>query len=167
MVEIAKAIERHPKAPEAFAVHFISDGGDFEHSIERHGFTLMRMEPRLTKKKIEHIAKVDRGEKFAPAFTDREMITRVENELACLKALGPVLGVAVLAFAAWAPWGPAPALSYALIAAVTVLIIACPCALGLATPMSIGVAIGMGAGAGVLIKSAGRSILSSSTRPAR
>jgi Cu+-exporting ATPase len=65
-----------------------------------------------------------------------------------------VLGVAGIAFVAWAVWGPAPALSYALIAAVSVLIIACPCALGLATPMSIGVGVGKGAGAGVLIKSA-------------
>jgi Cu+-exporting ATPase len=65
-----------------------------------------------------------------------------------------VLGVAVMAFVAWALWGPAPALFYALIAAVSVLIIACPCALGLATPMSIGVGAGKGAGAGVLIKSA-------------
>jgi Cu+-exporting ATPase len=65
-----------------------------------------------------------------------------------------VLGVAAIAFVAWATWGPAPSLSYALIVAVSVLIIACPCALGLATPMSIGVAIGKGAGAGVLIKSA-------------
>jgi Cu+-exporting ATPase len=65
-----------------------------------------------------------------------------------------VLGVAVLAFGAWALWGPAPALAYALIAAVSVLIIACPCALGLATPMSIGMGIGKGASAGVLIKSA-------------
>ena len=65
-----------------------------------------------------------------------------------------VLGVAVLAFIAWTIWGPSPALSYALITAVSVLIIACPCALGLATPMSIGVGIGKGAGAGVLIKSA-------------
>jgi Cu+-exporting ATPase len=65
-----------------------------------------------------------------------------------------VLLVAVVAFIAWAVWGPAPALAYALIAAVSVLIIACPCALGLATPMSIGVAVGKGAGAGVLIKSA-------------
>jgi Cu+-exporting ATPase len=65
-----------------------------------------------------------------------------------------VLGVAAVAFVAWALWGPAPALSYALIAVVSVVIIACPCALGLATPMSIGVGIGKGAGAGVLIKSA-------------
>jgi len=65
-----------------------------------------------------------------------------------------VLGVAFVAFFAWAAFGPVPALSYALIAAVSVVIIACPCALGLATPMSIGVAIGKGAGAGVLIKSA-------------
>ncbi|SDE28440.1 heavy metal translocating P-type ATPase [Belnapia rosea] len=65
-----------------------------------------------------------------------------------------VIAVAVLAFVAWAVWGPSPALSYALIAAVSVLIIACPCALGLATPMSIMVGVGKGAGAGVLIKSA-------------
>jgi len=65
-----------------------------------------------------------------------------------------VLAVAVLAFAGWAVWGPVPALSYALIAAVSVLIVACPCALGLATPMSIGVGVGKGASAGVLIKSA-------------
>ncbi|HVB81561.1 MAG TPA: copper-translocating P-type ATPase [Candidatus Binataceae bacterium] len=65
-----------------------------------------------------------------------------------------VLGASVITFIAWALWGPPPALSYALIAAVSVLIIACPCALGLATPMSIGVGVGKGAGAGVLIKSA-------------
>ena len=65
-----------------------------------------------------------------------------------------VLAIALVSFAVWALWGPAPALSYGLIAAVSVLIIACPCALGLATPMSIGVGVGKGAGAGVLIKSA-------------
>ncbi|MFL4993682.1 MAG: heavy metal translocating P-type ATPase [Microvirga sp.] len=65
-----------------------------------------------------------------------------------------VIGVAVLAFIAWAIWGPEPQFSYGLVAAVAVLIIACPCALGLATPMSIMVGVGRGAGAGVLIKNA-------------
>ena len=89
MVEIAKAVERHPEAAKIFEVHFISDGGDFERLIEKHGFALTRMEPRLTKEKIEHIARVDRGEKFAPAFTDSEMIERVDHELACLRAASP------------------------------------------------------------------------------
>ena len=65
-----------------------------------------------------------------------------------------VIGVAALAFIAWAIWGPEPQLSYGLVAAVAVLIIACPCALGLATPMSIMVGVGRGAQAGVLIKNA-------------
>jgi UDP:flavonoid glycosyltransferase YjiC (YdhE family) len=89
MVEIAKAIKRHPGASKVFDVHFISDGGDFERMIEKHGFALTRLEPRLTKEKIEFIAKVDRGEKFAPAFTDAELIQRVENDLVCLKQLKP------------------------------------------------------------------------------
>ena len=65
-----------------------------------------------------------------------------------------VIIIALIAFAAWALFGPEPRFAYGLVAAVAVLIIACPCALGLATPMSIMVGVGRGAQSGVLIKNA-------------
>jgi Cu+-exporting ATPase len=92
-----------------------------------------------------------------------ELVARAQRSRAPIQALADrvagyfvpaVVAVAVLAFVAWLAFGPAPAFSYALVAAVSVLIIACPCALGLATPMSIMVATGRGAQAGVLIRDA-------------
>ncbi len=89
----------------------------------------------------------------AEAQRSRAPIQRLADKVAGL-FVPAVLAIAVAAFAAWAIWGPDPALAYALIAAVSVVIIASPCALGLATPMSIMVGVGKGAGLGVLLRSA-------------
>ena len=63
-----------------------------------------------------------------------------------------VMGVALLTFVAWMIFGASPALSFALVCAVAVLIVACPCAMGLATPTSIMVATGRAAALGVLFR---------------
>ncbi|MGH8708849.1 MAG: copper-translocating P-type ATPase, partial [Burkholderiales bacterium] len=64
-----------------------------------------------------------------------------------------VVAIAVVTALAWWFFGPAPALTYALLNSVAVLIIACPCAVGLATPISMTVAMGRGATMGILFRS--------------
>jgi heavy metal translocating P-type ATPase len=89
----------------------------------------------------------------AAAQRSRAPIQRLADKVAAWFVPTVVL-VAVATFIVWALFGPQPALAYAVVNSVAVLIIACPCALGLATPMSIMVGVGRGARAGVLIKNA-------------
>jgi Cu+-exporting ATPase len=89
----------------------------------------------------------------ASAQRSRAPIQRLADQVAGW-FVPAVIAVALMAFAAWATYGPEPRFAFGLVAAVSVLIIACPCALGLATPMSIMVGVGRGAQLGVLIKNA-------------
>jgi Cu+-exporting ATPase len=89
----------------------------------------------------------------ADAQRSRAPIQKLADKVSAI-FVPAVIVVAVVTFAVWALWGPAPRVAYAIVNAVAVLIIACPCALGLATPMSIMVATGRGATAGVLFRNA-------------
>ena len=89
----------------------------------------------------------------AAAQRSRAPIQGLADKVASVFVPAVVLS-AIAAFVVWALVGPEPSLSYALVAAISVLIIACPCALGLATPMSVMVGIGRGAREGVLIRDA-------------
>jgi Cu+-exporting ATPase len=89
----------------------------------------------------------------AEAQRSRAPIQRVADVVAGY-LVPTVLIIAAVTFLVWAIWGPAPAMAYAIVNSVAVLIIACPCALGLATPMSIMVGVGRGAQGGVLIRNA-------------
>jgi Cu+-exporting ATPase len=92
-----------------------------------------------------------------------QMVAQAQRSRAPIQRLADVVAawfvpavvvVAVATFIAWALVGPQPAMVYALVNAVAVLIIACPCALGLATPMSIMVGVGRGAQEGILVRNA-------------
>ena len=89
----------------------------------------------------------------AEAQRSRAPIQKLADQVAAI-FVPVVIAVSIITFIVWAVFGPEPALAYALVNAVAVLIIACPCALGLATPMSIMVATGRGAQSGVLFRDA-------------
>jgi len=92
-----------------------------------------------------------------------EMVNEASRSRAPIQKLADVVAkyfvqvvilISILTFIIWYFWGPDPALVFAFVNAVSVLIIACPCALGLATPMSIMVGTGRMAQSGVLVKDA-------------
>ncbi|MGI9510742.1 MAG: heavy metal translocating P-type ATPase, partial [Geminicoccaceae bacterium] len=117
-------------------------------TINKAGSFVMRADrvgaDTMLAKIVDLVAKAQRSRAPVQALADRVAAWFVPS----------VVAIAILAFIAWLAFGPSPTITYALVAAVSVLIIACPCALGLATPMSIMVATGRGAQAGVLVRDA-------------
>ncbi|MFA7504491.1 MAG: heavy metal translocating P-type ATPase [Burkholderiaceae bacterium] len=117
-------------------------------TLNRNGSLLMRAEKvgaeTMLSQIVEMVAKAQRSRAPIQGLADRVSFYFVPA----------VVLAAIVAFIVWALVGPAPSMTYAIVAAVSVLIIACPCALGLATPMSIMTATGRGAQMGVLIKDA-------------
>jgi Cu+-exporting ATPase len=117
-------------------------------TLNKNGSLIMRAERIGTETTLARIVEL-----VAKAQRSRAPIQGLADRVSFYFVPAVVL-VAIVAFIAWAVFGPEPSLIFAVVSAVSVLIIACPCALGLATPMSIMTATGRGAHAGVLIKEA-------------
>lgn len=117
-------------------------------TLNQSGSFIMRAEKVGAETLLSQIVQM-----VAQAQRSRAPVQRLADQVASW-FVPLVIAVAILAFAAWAAFGPEPRFTFAIVAAVSVLIIACPCALGLATPMSIMVGVGRGAQSGVLIKNA-------------
>ena len=83
MIETAK-IFRHE-----YECHFFSYGGEFEHLVEAAGFSLHHLRPVEDQEKIEHLWKIDRGERFRQPWTMEELRERIRNELALIDDLEP------------------------------------------------------------------------------
>lgn len=89
LAETTRCIEIAKACREEFAPLFISYGGEFEHLIEEEGFRVERLKPALTDKQIEHIYKVDQGQKLAKMFSVSEIESHVAAELALFKQVKP------------------------------------------------------------------------------
>ncbi len=148
VIEGRSAVDESMLTGESTPVEKAVDDNVIGGAINATGSFLMRAESVGSDTLLSRIVQM-----VAQARRSRAPIQRVADAVAGY-FVPIVVAVAVLAFIAWAIWGPEPRFAYALVNAVAVLIIACPCALGLATPMSIMVGVGRGAREGILIKSA-------------
>ena len=85
MIQIARAARKY------FNIIFMSYGGQFEHLIENENFELIKMEPRLTEKKLDRLRKVLSGETFNTVgyFSAKELEPRVENEVRLFNEIKP------------------------------------------------------------------------------
>src|SRR5690606_3806053 len=100
-------------------------------TINQAGSILMRAEKVGSDTVLAQIVRM-----VSQAQRSRAPIQRLADRVSAY-FVPAVVVVAVITFIVWSIWGPDPAMVFALVNAVAVLIIACPCALGLATPMSV------------------------------
>ena len=89
LAETTRTIEVAKAGQDEFDISFASYGGQFEPLVEKEGFPLAKLEPRLTSEKIEHIYKVDQGEKMGTFFSLEETRQRVSHEVQFLQELRP------------------------------------------------------------------------------
>ena len=115
-------------------------------TLNRQGTFRFRAEQVGTQTMLARIV-----EQVRRAQSSRPEVARLADRVAAV-FVPAVIGVALATFAVWWAFGPDPALTFAVLNGIAVLIIACPCALGLATPTSIMVGIGLGADRGILIR---------------
>ncbi|MFC1576951.1 nucleotide disphospho-sugar-binding domain-containing protein [Candidatus Omnitrophota bacterium] len=93
LAETTRTIDVAKVCRQEFNIFFASYGGQFEKLIEDEGFTLTKLEPRLTQKKIDYLYKVDQGDVLGSFFSLQETRERVRNEVAFLTGLRPVAAV--------------------------------------------------------------------------
>ena len=148
IIEGRSAIDESMITGESMPVTRQKDSRVIGGTINKSGSFIMRADKVGRETLLSQIVQM-----VASAQRSRAPIQRLADQVSAW-FVPAVIAAAIAAFGAWAMFGPEPRFSYALVAAVSVLIIACPCALGLATPMSIMLGVGRGAQAGVLIKNA-------------
>jgi Cu+-exporting ATPase len=148
VLEGRSAVDESMVTGESMPVSKDAGAGVIGGTLNRSGSFIMRTQKVGRDTMLARIV-----EMVAAAQRSRAPIARLADQVAAW-FVPAVIAVAMIAFAAWAVFGPEPRFAYALVAAVTVLIIACPCALGLATPMSIMVGVGRAASFGILIRNA-------------
>lgn len=148
IVEGASSIDESAMTGEAVPVSRTAGDGVIGGTVNTTGSFIMRAVRVGQETVLSQIVQM-----VVEAQRSRAPIQQVADRVAAY-FVPSVIAVAVITFAVWAVFGPAPQLAHALLSAIAVLIIACPCALGLVTPMSVMVATGRGAQSGILVRRA-------------
>jgi len=148
VIDGSSSVDQSLVTGESMPVSITAGGKVIAGTLNQRGSFIMRAEKIGRDTLLARIVQM-----VAQAQRSRAPIQRLADQVAGW-FVPVVIAIAIIAFIAWAMYGPEPRFAFGLVAAVSVLIIACPCALGLATPMSVMVGVGRGAEAGVLIKNA-------------